>query len=376
MTASNKIFQHNVLDTPWPLEDNSVDCCITSPPYYGLRDYGVAGQLGLEDTPEEYTERMVKVFEEVRRVLKPTGTCWLNLGDTYAAYWGQKYGQGQSLSGTRENKGSAPPAKKSPVFSKSKRDVKRYGGGNIPATGEVKPKDLFGIPWMVAFALRSAGWYLRSDIIWAKPNCMPESVTDRPTRSHEYIFLLSKSAKYFYDHEAIKERALYDVDGTGTAARKAANGRATGERAAGFKDSQKFNGKHSDKQRGHSRPHNGFNDRWDQMSHEEQCTGMKNKRDVWTVSPAQFPEAHFATFPEQLITPCVLAGCPKDGIILDPFMGAGTTAIVAKSHGRNYVGLELNPEYIRIAENRLKKEFGMFAQPLFDQPKTEQGKLL
>jgi DNA modification methylase len=198
---------------------------------------------------------------------------------------------------------------------------------------------------------------------------MPESVTDRPTRSHEYIFLLSKSAKYYYDHEAIKEPALYDVDGTGTAARKVRQSadnksmptrNVNGIRPAGFKDAEKMNGKHSDKKRGHSRRHNGFHDRWDNMSHEEQCTGMKNKRDVWTVSPAQFPEAHFATFPEQLITPCILAGCPKDGIVLDPFMGAGTTAIVAKSHDRNFIGFELNPEYIKIAENRLKQEFGMF----------------
>jgi DNA modification methylase len=369
----NQIHQYNVLNTPWPLEDESVNCIVTSPPYYGLRDYGVSGQLGLEETLDEYIDKTVQIFREGYRVLKPTGTLWLNLGDTYAAYWGQKYGQGQSLSGTRENKGSAPPAKKSPKFSKSKRDVDRYGGGNMKTSGDVKPKDLFGVPWAVAFALRSAGWYLRSDIIWAKKNCMPESVTDRPTRSHEYIFLLSKAAKYYYDYEAIKEPALYDVDGTGTAARKARqkennksmpDAQRSGIRPAGFKDAEKMNGKHSDKQRGHSRRHSGFNDRWDKMTHEEQCTGMRNKRDVWTVSPAQFPEAHFATFPEQLITPCILAGCPKDGIVLDPFMGAGTTALVAKSHGRNYIGFELNPEYIKIAENRLKKEFGMFYNPL------------
>jgi DNA modification methylase len=348
----NKIHQYNVLNTPWPLEDNSVDCCVTSPPYWGLRDYGVVGQLGLEKTPIEFVDRIVKVFEEVKRVLKPEGTSWLNLGDSYNGSGKGGNPEGSIWSGFVGNKDREAQAKQ------KKTDVKG-----------LKPKDLVGIPWMVAFALRSAGWYLRSDIIWAKKNCMPESVTDRPTRSHEYIFLLSKSAKYHYDHEAIKEPALYDADGTGTAARKARqkeinksmpDAQRAGIRPAGFKDAEKMNGKHSEKQRGHSRRHNGFNDRWDKMTHEEQCTGMRNKRDVWTVSPAQFPEAHFATFPEQLITPCILAGCPKDGTVLDPFMGAGTTALVAKSHGRNYIGFELNPEYITIAENRLKKEFGMF----------------
>jgi DNA modification methylase len=350
----NKIHQYNVLNSPWPLKDESVDCCVTSPPYWGLRDYGVAGQLGLEKSPYEYVDRIVEVFNEVWRVMKPSGTLWLNLGDSYNG----------------SGKGGNPEGSKWSGFVGNKEREKSAKQKRTDVAG-LKSKDLVGIPWMVAFALRNSGWYLRSDIIWAKKNCMPESVTDRPTRSHEYIFLLSKSAKYFYDHEAIKEPALYDVDGTGTAARKARQktdnksmpvGRMAGIRPAGFKDAEKMNGKHSDKQRGHSRRHNGFNDRWDKMTHEEQCTGMRNKRDVWTVSPAQFPEAHFATFPEQLITPCVLAGCPKDGIVLDPFMGAGTTALVAKSHNRNYIGLELNPEYIKIAENRLKREFGMFHQ--------------
>jgi DNA modification methylase len=350
----NEIHQYNVLNTPWPLADESVDCCITSPPYWGLRDYGIAGQLGLEKTPEEYVDRMVSVFDEVKRVLRPEGTLWLNLGDSYNGS-----GKGGNTEHSKWKDFVGNIYREKAAMPKTK---KTYVVG-------LKPKDLVGIPWLVAFALRSAGWYLRSDIIWAKPNCMPESVTDRPTRSHEYIFLLSKSAKYYYDHEAIKEPALYDVDGTGTAAKKARQkesnksmptGRVAGIRPAGFKDAEEMNGKHGDKQRGHSRRHNGFNDRWDKMTREEQCTGMRNKRDVWTVSTAQFPDAHFATFPEQLITPCVLAGCPKDGIVLDPFMGAGTTALVAKSHGRKYIGFELNPEYIRIAENRLKKEFGMF----------------
>lgn len=377
--TKDKIHNMDCLTGLRTLPDKSVNCCVTSPPYYGLRDYGVAGQLGLEDTPEEYVAKMAEVFEEVRRVLKDDGTLWLNIGDTYAAYWGQKYGQGQSLSGGRENRGAAPPAKKSPVFSKSKRDVKRFGGGNVPDIGEVKPKDLFGIPWMLAFALRSRGWYLRSDIIWAKPNCMPESVTDRPTRSHEYLFLLSKSAKYYYDHEAIKEPAIYDVDGTGTASRKArqADGnklqptdKHNAIRAAGFKDAALMNGKNSKGNRktfrggGKYTKGQSFDNSLvvenETHGNEPNLTGMRNKRDVWTISPAQFPEAHFATFPEDLIVPCIKAGCPENGIVLDPFMGAGTTALVARKLNRHFIGFELNPDYITIAEKRLKKELGMF----------------
>lgn len=333
------------------MPDESVDCCVTSPPYYGLRDYGMTGQMGLEETPEMYVAGMVEVFDQVRRVLKKEGTLWLNLGDSYCASSTGNSTVNSTLQGGLNNQIEA-----------GKRPSKLGFPG-------IKPKDLIGIPWMVAFALRSAGWYLRCDIIWAKKNCMPESVTDRPTKSHEYIFLLSKSPKYYYDHESIKEPALYDVDGTGTAARKARqkdtnkvlpDNQQNGIRPAGFKDAEKMNGKHHDKQRGHSRRHNGFNDHWDNMTHEQQCTGMRNKRDVWTVSPAQFPEAHFATFPEDLIVPCIKAGCPIDGIVLDPFMGAGTTALVARKLNRNFIGYELNPEYIKISETRLKKELGMF----------------
>lgn len=351
---ANKIYQRNVLDVPWPIEDNSIDCCVTSPPYWGLRDYGVAGQLGCEKTPEEYVTNMVKVFEEVKRVLKPEGTLWLNLGDSYAA-------PGKNRTEKQASEKSTISGSLTTQMKSTKQQSK--------IVGELKPKDLVGIPWLVAFALRSAGWYLRSDIIWAKKNCMPESVTDRPTRSHEYIFLLSKSSQYYYDQEAIKEPAIYDIDGTGTAARKARQkndnksmptGINAGIRPAGYKDAKKANGKHSDKRSGHSRRHNGFNDRWDKMTNEEQCTGMRNKRDVWHVSPAQFPEAHFATFPEELITPCILAGCPVGGTILDPFMGSGTTALVAKSNDRNFIGFELNPEYLQIAEQRMKQKFGMF----------------
>jgi DNA modification methylase len=339
----NKIHQYNVLNTPWPLEDNSVDCIVTSPPYYGLRDYGVAGQLGLEETPEEFVDKMVLIFEDARRVLKPEGTLWLNLGDSYNS--------GSSNQNGRKD------------FNSTINPVAYYSNGDATVgrkkiIDSLKPKDLFGIPWMVAFALRTAGWYLRQDIIWHKPNPMPESVTDRCTKAHEYIFMLSKSSRYYYDADAIRTTSDWSLSDS-----KMPDGWDTGEGGHGtFHRNGREKGavKKSDKQRGHSRRHAGFNDRWDNMTTSEQMSMGANKRSVWTVATHPFPEAHFATFPEQLITPCILAGCPKDGIVLDPFMGAGTTAIVAKSHGRNYIGFELNPKYIKIAENRLKKEFGMF----------------
>lgn len=344
----NTIHNIDALEGLKRIPDESVQCCVSSPPYWGLRDYKVKGQLGMEKTPEEFIENMVKVFSEVKRVLKKDGVLWINIGDSYNNKSGGYNGKGNISKGTQES------------------IVKR----NPLAAAGLKTKDLVGIPWALAFALRADGWYLRADIIWAKKNCMPESVTDRPTRSHEFIFLLSKSAKYYYDHEAIKEPALYDVDGTQTQARKARQNTnnkvqvsqlVNAPRAAGFKDAKAMNGKHKeDKQRGHSRRHNGFNDRWDKMTHEEQCTGMRNKRDVWSIAPAQFPEAHFATFPEEIPDTCILAGSKEGDTILDPFMGAGTTALVARKRNRNFIGFELNPDYIKIAENRLKKQLGMF----------------
>lgn len=361
MLEKDKIYNLDALEGLKKMQDKSVQCCVTSPPYWGLRDYGVAGQLGNEKTPEEYIEKMVLVFREVKRVLKDDGVLWLNIGDSYAS---GKTGRDDTNEEGRKRLskyGNTGYANK--VVSESAPVKIRK-----PTAG-MKPKDLVGIPWMLAFALRSDGWFLRCDIIWHKKNCMPESVTDRPTRSHEYIFLLSKSAKYYYDHGAIKEPALYDVDGTGTAARKArADGnkllpseKVNGIRPSGFKEAGKFNGKHkSEKQRGHSRRHNGFNDRWDQMTHEEQCTGMRNKRDVWSISPAQFPEAHFATFPEEIPATCIKAGSKEGDLILNHFMGAGTTALVAKKLNRHFIGFELNADYINIAERRLSKELGIF----------------
>lgn len=325
----NKILQGDALEMLKTLPDECVNCCVTSPPYYGLRDYGVPGQIGLEDTPEQYIEKMVAVFAEVRRAMRDDGTLWLNIGDTYAAYWGQKYGQGQSLSGSRENNGSAPPAKKSPVFG-----------------GVIKPKDLFGIPWMLAFALRGNGWYLRADIIWHKHPCMPESVVDRPTKSHEYIFLLAKSEKYYYDIDSIREPLAFN---------RFSMSNKNGSAGNKFKYNNGASG-----QNPHSFQRNGHSGYFDGNGKPLFNELGRNKRSVWQIQPAQFSEAHFATFPEEIPELCIKAGCPAGGIVLDPFMGAGTTALVARKLDRNFIGVELNPQYIKIAETRLRNELGMF----------------
>lgn len=294
----NTIINGNSLEVLKSLPDNSIDCCVTSPPYYALRDYGCDGQIGLEETPEKYIERLCDVFSEVRRVLTSQGTLWLNIGDSYN---GSKVGNTEVV--------------KNRKVSESNDFHKKLWSG-------AKPKDLIGIPWMLAFTLRSQGWYLRQDIIWHKGNPLPESVTDRCTKSHEYIFLMSKSHKYYFDYEAIQEKAKYPNDNRGS--------------------------------RGDSR-------RGTEMNSVSGVTGeMRNKRDVWCVNTKPCSEAHFATYPFELIRPCILAGCPENGIVLDPFMGSGTTAIVARSLNRNYIGVELNPEYIKIAHKRLEKHLGMF----------------
>lgn len=283
------------------MDDNDVDCCVTSPPYFGLRDYGVNGQIGLEPTPEEYVAEMVKVFREVRRVLKPNGTLWLNIGDSYA-------GSGKGPAG---NLGK----------THNEREIKQSSA--IVPEG-MKPKDLMGIPWMVAFALRADGWYLRQDIIWAKPNPMPESVKDRCTKSHEYIFLLSKSDKYYYDSEAIAEPV--------TASTKA-----------------RLNQPNLENQAGSNRVHGKTNGNMKAVG----TTETRNKRDVWTVNTKPYKGAHFATFPKDLIRPCILAGCPKGGTVLDPFGGSGTTGEVAQEEGRDALLIELNPNYIPLIEDRI-----------------------
>jgi len=310
------------------LPDESVNCCVTSPPYFGLRDYGVDGQIGLEPTPEAFIANLVDVFREVRRVLKDDGTLWVNIGDSYNN--SDKWGGGQNT-----GKHTITESGDVPSFAVRNKRAKMAG---------IKPKDLIGIPWMLAFALRADGWYLRQDIIWAKPNPMPESVADRCTKSHEYIFMLSKAARYFYDVEAIKEPAIYaDDDRIGRALKShksAPTAQVNGIRPR------------TDKQRGHSRRRAGFNDRWDAMEKTEQCGGMRNKRSVWNVSPKPYPEAHFATYPPELITPCVLAGCPEGGTVLDPFAGSGTTAQVANKFGRRAILIELNREYCELILRR------------------------
>ena len=288
--------------------DGKARMCVTSPPYYGLRNYGgEENQIGQEQTPEEFIDNLVKVFREVRNVLTDDGTCWVNIGDSYYNYRPGR-GQGlakQTVSNTRQDLPDVCP-----------RRGNRLEG--------LKEKDLIGIPWMLAFALRADGWYLRQDIIWHKPNPMPESVRDRCTKSHEYIFLLSKSPKYYYNHEAIKEKAV-------------------GERWGGNKPINMDNTKDTDNQfSGLTRPRKMVYDK-------------RNKRSVWKVVTKPYKGAHFAVFPEELIEPCILAGSEKGDIVLDPFMGSGTTAVAAKSHGRHYIGCELHEEYGKLIQKRLSE---------------------
>ena len=387
MTATYiKILQGNCLKTLSSLKDKSVNTCVTSPPYWGLRDYGTAEwqggdpdclhmrttkiskdtatghkgmfdqgsvvgdaiykskcpkcgatrkdeQLGLEETPEEFAENLVKLFREVRRVLRDDGTVWLNLGDSYCS------SRPMGTSGNSDNVGNAYKKHTEKNF-----DFGRIGKTSMLKTNQhrgrgkvvnnLKQKDLIGIPFRVAFALQNDGWYLRQDIIWHKPNPMPESVTDRCTKAHEYIFLLSKSPKYYYDSEAIKEKVKQDW--------------GTRDRSSG-----KYHNEGTGLQ-----PHSGL----------EKSYETKNKRSVWSVSPIAYKEAHFATYPPDLIKPCILAGCPEGGTVLDPFGGSGTTAQVANNLNRNAILCELNPEYVEIAKDRLHQSLGMFLNLTVEKP--------
>jgi len=345
------------------LETGSVQTVITSPPYFGLRDYGTGDwqggdpdcshqrdnkrgkatttghanelltvgdaiyktvcprcgairedeQMGLEETPEEFVNALVVLFREIRRVLADDGTVWLNIGDSYA-------GSGKGRNGD----GSVN------VDSKSKQATSQgtLEGTLVKSGVDLPAKNMIGIPWRLAFALQDDGWILRQDIIWAKPNPMPESVLDRCTKSHEYIFLLSKSPRYYFDNEAIKEPAVTPIDTKAAQSFKAPGGKA--------------------------RENYGTNeDNWEP-------NGLRNKRDVWTVSTKPYRGAHFATYPEELITPCVLAGSAESDTVLDPFTGSGTTAVVALRYGRNFVGTELNPEYAELARNRIISDAPLF----------------
>ena len=297
------------------LQDCSIDCCITSPPYFGLRDYGIDGQIGLEPTPDAFVAEMVGVFREVRRVLRDDGTLWLNLGDSYCTIphgpkgtnAPQNFAVRGSLGRGQERFGSAVETGRSYANRRS-----------LPG---LKHKDLIGIPWRVAFALQADGWYLRQDIIWHKPNPMPESVTDRCTKAHEYVFLLSKSERYHFDCDAIKEEAKVS---------------SAGIRFGGKKYGDSNDPKHATKSGNVSKEYE-----------------KANKRSVWSIATRPFKGAHFATFPTELILPCVRAGCPIGGTVLDPFNGAGTTGLVALNEGRRYVGIELNPAYADMTMQRL-----------------------
>jgi DNA modification methylase len=296
----------------WAKEGVKAQMCVTSPPYFGLRDYGHAGQIGLEQAPEEYIASMVEVFRCVRDVLADDGTLWLNIGDSYNAYNGNR---GRSTSFQQATDEALPKLPKG-------------AGLTVPA---LKNKDLIGIPWMLAFALRADGWYLRQDIIWHKPNPMPESVRDRCTKAHEYIFLLSKSERYYFDSEAVAEPvAASTVERLSqpTLAQQVGSTRVPG----------KTNGNMKAVGNGETR----------------------NRRSVWTVATRPYKGAHFATFPPALIEPCILAGSKSGDIVLDPFMGSGTTAQVALQHGRQYLGCELNPDYASLQQERIESEQTLF----------------
>lgn len=309
-----------------------VDCCVTSPPYYMLRDYGVKGQIGLEESVEEYIAKLVNVFREVRRVLRDDGTLWLNIGDSYAGS-----GKGRNKDGD---------------FNQKSRNIQSNGQKcnrllRTKVFDNIKRKELIGIPWLLAFALRLDGWYIRQDIIWNKPNAMPESVKDRCTKSHEYIFLLTKSDKYYFDNKAIKEPAVgFD------------NSPPAGSRGTITPNSRRRKGNSKTFRGGGAYTLNRSFDNSGEVKREsrgncENKTGLRNRRDVWSVATQGYVKAHFATFPEKLIEPCILAGSRSGGIVLDPFIGSGTTAVVAKRNNREYIGIDLNPEYIELAKERI-----------------------
>jgi len=298
------IHNGDCLEVLRTLPDESVQCCVTSPPYWGLRDYGHDGQIGLESTPEAYVGRMVEVFREVRRVLREDGTLWLNLGDSYAGPKGNTRGEGAGGGAARG-------------------ELMGFSAIKSVVPDGLKPKDLVGIPWRVAFALQADGWYLRQDIIWHKPNPMPESVTDRCTKAHEYVFLLAKSPRYYYDAAAISEDATNRECGNIQPTKAGRTGQDKHRTAANL--------------------------------HSIEARETRNRRSVWTVCTKPYSGAHFAVMPPDLVKPCILAGCPEGGVVLDPFMGSGTVAAVAQDAGRRAIGIELNPDYCKLIAKRFKQ---------------------
>ncbi len=299
-----KFLQGNVFEKVKELDDNSIDCVVTSPPYWGLRDYGVHGQLGLESTYQEHIKNIVKLFRAIKPKLKDSATIWLNYGDSYSS------------------------GKRTSTTNQTLRGNKNYGVTRTPIQEGIKEKDLIMIPNRIAIALQDDGWWIRSEIIWHKPNPMPESVRDRPTSCHEKIWLITKSKKYYYDAETIKEQA---------------SGRIAGNKKPQKGTDQKF-----------SETKQGL------LKAQQKPYYFKNKRNVWTITTKPFKDAHFATFPKDLIEPCIKAGCPENGTVLDPFGGSGTTAIVAVENNRNAILIELNKKYIDIAKKRIVNELGLF----------------
>lgn len=345
MTPDFQILQGDALTMLRGLQADSVDCCITSPPYFGLRDYGVAGQLGLEPTPEAFVQAMVEVFREMRRVLKPRGTLWLNLGDSYA---GARKGGRPSNTSTLDGSGS-----RALRTASRRRDDQQIPRSDRALPG-LKAKDLIGIPWMVAFALRADGWYLRRDIIWSKPNPMPESAKDRPTTAHEYLFLLTKGPRYFYDSRAIAEPL---AESTLREIAEGYQGHGTKDyESAGVQNPSAVKariiaGKRSGRE---VRPSDSRGGNQGNLIGIPPCAGLtRNKRTVWTIPTKPFKGAHFATFPEDLVEPCLLAGSPEGGLVLDPFTGSGTVGVVALRHFRRFLGIELNPAYVEMAAHRV-----------------------
>lgn len=361
MIGTSQIIIGDCIDRLRTISDCSVHCCITSPPYFGLRDYGHTGQIGLEETPDAYVAKLVEVFREVRRLLRDDGTLWLNLGDSYGGSWGNYGGK---------NRGAG---KQRAIVSGSRVPNEAWDERTafIPAGAKLPSKQLLGIPWRVAFALQADGWILRQDIIWHKPNPMPESVRDRCTKSHEYIFLFAKQQRYYFDQEAIKvplkvplkdtsvARLIQDVENQEGSARVPGktNGNMKAVRFGGNKqcpDTRLQSGKEWKPTMAGggtkiSKGHSGYFDK----DGKPLCGSKANKKSVWTVPTRGYKGAHFATFPPQLIEPCILAGCPEGGTVLDPFGGSGTTGQVAKSLFRNAILIEINPRYLPLMEQRL-----------------------
>ncbi len=341
----NHIYPQDCRTGLLTLPDESIDCCVTSPPYFQLRDYEHPDQIGHEETVNEYVETLEEVFLQVHRVLKPSGTLWLNLGDSYARH---------QLTGGKFHG----------MHSNGLPDQKRVSRNRVPT--ELKPKNLIGIPWRVAFVLQDSGWILRQDIIWEKPNPMPESVTDRCTRAHEYIFMFSKQPAYYYDAESIrtelKPSSQERLSPPNWANQDGSNRIHAGPPGGKTNGNMKAVGgiRKKDKQRGHSRRHKGFNERWDAMTVKEQQAMGANRRSVWSIATRPFKSAHFAVMPEQIANLCIRAGCPPDGVVLDPFTGAGTTCLVARKQQKNFIGYEVNGDYVALAEARLQRELGMF----------------